>query len=302
MESKREDVMKRISQLRRLQLTGEISESEFDEQKEKILAEALPGSRAPEPASIDTRLPYRDTEARHGNRPLTVILPVVGLIALFAAVWLYGNFAHKIGRDSAPPPRIALRVPPPAVSGPPVSSAVPTAPLSDSESTSPTPSPKTAVGADVPPPAAAEPTPLNDRETSNERETALPLDRERKASDPPRDSLKAQTTEKSLPTAIGRCAETMVTKVVRRPYENGDPALANFGSAIQYKNGGGQISSEQNAGIDASIPGDRVQICLVTLPHNCPRGDNQGAVYHAINLRTGLDWEAPNSEHACGGA
>ena len=275
MESKREDVMKRISQLRRLQLTGEISESEFDEQKEKILAEALPGSRAPEPASIDTRLPYRDTEARHGNRPLTVILSVVGLIALFAAVWLYGNFAHKIGRDSAPPPRIALRVPPSA---------------------------KTAAGANVPPSAAAEPTPLNDRKTSNDRERALPRNEESKASEPPRGALKAQITEKSLPAAIGRCAETIVTKVVRRPYEKDDPAAVNFGSAIRYKNGGGQISSEQNAGIDASMPGDRVKICLVALPHNCPRGDKRGAVYHALNMRTGQEWDAPNSEHACGGA
>jgi len=269
MESKRKDVMKRISQLCRLLLTEEITEAEFEERREKILAEALPGNRAPDPASLDTRLPYRDTEARYGTVPLKVILPVVGLIALFAAVWLYGNFAHKTGRDSAPPPRIALRVPP---------------------------SPKTAAGANVPPSAAAEPTPLNDRET------ALPLNKESKASEPTRDTLKAQITGKSLPAAIGRCAETIVTKVVRRPYENGDPATANFGSAIQYKNGGGQISSEQNAGIDASMPGDRVKICLVALPHNCPRGDYQGAVYHALNMRTGQDWDAPNSKRACGGA
>jgi hypothetical protein len=268
MESKRKDVMRRISQLCRLLLTEEITESEFEERKEKILAEALPGNRAPDPASLGTRLSYRDTQARYGTVSLKVILPVIGLIALFAAVWLYGNFAHKTGRDSAPPPRIALRAPPP----------------------------KTAAGANVRPSAAAEPTPLNDRET------ALPRNKESKASEPPRDALKAQITEKSLPAAIGRCAETIVTKVVRRPYENGGPATANFGSAIQYKNGGGQISSEQNAGIDASMPGDRVQICLVALPHNCPRGDNQGAVYHALNMRTGQDWDAPNSERACGGA
>src|SRR5260370_37468082 len=86
MESKREDVMKPISQLCRLLLIGEITESEFEERKEKILAEALPGNRAPDPASLDTRLPYRDTEARYGTVPLNVILPVIGFIALFAAV------------------------------------------------------------------------------------------------------------------------------------------------------------------------------------------------------------------------
>ena len=113
---------------------------------------------------------------------------------------------------------------------------------------------------------------------------------------------EVQITEKPLPAAIGRCAETIVTKVVRRPYEKDDPAAVNFGSAIRYKNGGGQISSEQNAGIDASMPGDRVQICLVALPYNCPRGDKRGAVYHTLNMRTGQEWDAPNSEHACGGA
>src|SRR5258708_4205055 len=128
MVSKREDVM-RISQLCRLLLTGEITESEFEERKEKILAEALPGDRAPDPASLNTRLPYRDPEGRYGTVPLKVLLPAVGLIALFGAVWLYGNFAHKPGRDSPPPPRIALPVPPPAVSEPPGSSAVQTAHL-----------------------------------------------------------------------------------------------------------------------------------------------------------------------------
>ena len=267
MEPKRKDAMRRISQLGRLLLAEEITESEFEERKEKILAEALPGIRARRSVSLDTRLPYRDTEARYGGMPRNVILPVVGFIAFFLAAWLFENFAHNTGRNSAPPPRIALRVPPA----------------------------KTANGANVPPSAVAEPTPLNDREP------ALSLNQEGKASEPRRDALKAQITEKSLPAAIGRCAQTIVTKVVRRPYDNGDPAAANFGSAIRYKNGGGQISSEQNAGIDASMPGDRVQICLVALPHNCPRGDNRGAVYHALNMRTGQEWDAPNSERACGG-
>lgn len=294
MEPKREDVMKRISQLRRLQLSGEISESEFEDRKENILAEARSGSRASDPDPLDIRLPTRDTEARDRSGALKVIVPAVGLVAVLAAVWFYGDFAHTVGRDSVPPPRLARSAPPPAVAEPAAPSPDQTAMLPDSASTLPAPPPKAAAGANVPPPLAVEPVP------SNDREAAVPLNPENNAAAPPVVPLSTQTAA-SLPTAIGRCAQTIVTNVVRRPFDKDDPAMANFGSAIQYKNGGNQISAMQNVGIDASMPGDRVQICLVARPHNCPSGDNQGAIYHALNLRTRLDWDAPNSERVCAG-
>jgi len=43
-------------------------------------------------------------------------------------------------------------------------------------------------------------------------------------------------------------------------------------------------------------------LCLVSIPAGCPRGDVRGRIYRATNLRTGETWQAPDSEHSCGGA
>lgn len=100
-----------------------------------------------------------------------------------------------------------------------------------------------------------------------------------------------------LPTAVGRCSETTVQRTGSRL--QGAP---DSGSAIRYANGGAQVSYETIAGIRRSRPGDRVRLCLVSVPKNCPPGDDRGRVYRATNLRTGDSWEAPDSQHMCGGA
>jgi hypothetical protein len=74
------------------------------------------------------------------------------------------------------------------------------------------------------------------------------------------------------------------------------------GSAISYADGVSQVSYDQIAGIDASRAGDAIRLCLVSLPQNCPPGDDRGKVYSATNVRTGQTWSEPDSEHMCGGA
>ena len=74
------------------------------------------------------------------------------------------------------------------------------------------------------------------------------------------------------------------------------------GSAVQYVNGGVQISYDTIPAIHRSRIGDKVRLCLVRIPQNCPPGDDRGKVYKATNLRTGESWEAPDSQHSCGGA
>jgi hypothetical protein len=56
------------------------------------------------------------------------------------------------------------------------------------------------------------------------------------------------------------------------------------------------------AAIHRSRPGDKAKVCLVSIPKNCPPNDDRGKVYRATNLRTGESWEAPDSQHSCGGA
>ncbi len=99
-----------------------------------------------------------------------------------------------------------------------------------------------------------------------------------------------------LPTEIGACSGTTITEI---GYRLGDP---DTGSAISYANGGVQISYDTIAEIHRSKIGDAVTLCLVSVPEDCPPDDDRGKVYRATNLRTGESWEAPDSQHSCGGA
>jgi hypothetical protein len=101
----------------------------------------------------------------------------------------------------------------------------------------------------------------------------------------------------SLPKKVGQCTETAVKSVEYRL--EGAP---DSGSAISYANGGYQVSYEAVPAIRHSRRGDKIRLCLIELPTDCPPGDNRGKIYRATNLRTGETWELPDSEHACGGA
>jgi hypothetical protein len=100
----------------------------------------------------------------------------------------------------------------------------------------------------------------------------------------------------SLPTEIGACTETKIKEVTTRL---GTP---DSGTVVQYANGLIQISYETIAPATRSKPGDKANVCLVSVPKNCPPGDNRGKIYKATNLRTNESWEAPDSQHSCGGA
>lgn len=106
-----------------------------------------------------------------------------------------------------------------------------------------------------------------------------------------------------LPTRINQCSETTVAKVTTRLQDgNTGEEIAGSGSAVRYSNGGYQVSYDEILGINGSMPGDPVRLCLTAIPENCPPGDNRGRVYHAVNLRTHEEWDAPDAEHSCGGA
>ena len=69
-----------------------------------------------------------------------------------------------------------------------------------------------------------------------------------------------------------------------------------------FVNGGYQVSYATIAGLKGARAGDRVKVCLISIPDECPAGDDRGRVYHVTDLRTHKSWDAPNSEHSCGGA
>ena len=107
-----------------------------------------------------------------------------------------------------------------------------------------------------------------------------------------------------LPTRIGQCSTTQVADVTPRLDPGGPPKSEDFdsGTAVNFRNGGYQVSYEREAALLNSKPGDSVLMCLVAIPHNCPPGDNRGRVYTATNARTGATWTLPDSQHSCGGA
>ena len=110
-------------------------------------------------------------------------------------------------------------------------------------------------------------------------------------------STPAAVAAASAPSTVGECEETTVTQT--GPRLEGVP---DSGSTIVYANGTSQVSYDVIDGIDHSQTGDTVNLCLVSIPENCPPGDDRGRVYRATNARTGESWTAPDSQHMCGGA
>ncbi|ONG43665.1 hypothetical protein BKE38_28725, partial [Pseudoroseomonas deserti] len=111
---------------------------------------------------------------------------------------------------------------------------------------------------------------------------------------------EALAAEEALPRRVGDCAETTVRATGTR-LESGGRPVAGSGSQITYGNGGGQVSYDTVPGIEASRPGDRVRLCLVSVPRNCPANDARGRVYRATNLRSQGQWTLADSAHSCGG-
>ncbi len=116
-------------------------------------------------------------------------------------------------------------------------------------------------------------------------------------------SLTSSALAEPLPTHVGHCAGTRVKTVETRLVDGStNRPIPGSGSAIEFVNGGNQVSFEQVRAVDWSRRGDRVKICLVSIPKGCPPGDKRGRIYRTTNLRTGGSWTLPDSEHSCGGA
>lgn len=105
------------------------------------------------------------------------------------------------------------------------------------------------------------------------------------------------------PVRPGTCAFTHVREVSQR-LDDGvtHRVIPNSGSAVTLANGLYQVSYDQVGAVNRSRRGDPVWTCLMTLPQNCPPGDNRGKLYTTTNLRTEESWTLPDSAHGCGGA
>jgi len=110
----------------------------------------------------------------------------------------------------------------------------------------------------------------------------------------------------TLPTRVGECVTTTVKQVETRLVDgNTNIPVPGSGSAVEFANGGYQVSYDQVQAVDRSRPGDPAKMCLVFVPKrdkDCAPGDDRGVIYKTTNLRTHESWTLPNSEHPCGGA
>jgi hypothetical protein len=106
-----------------------------------------------------------------------------------------------------------------------------------------------------------------------------------------------------LPKRLGSCAKSSIKSIEPRIIDSvKNRPVPGSGSAVRFANDGYQVAYAMVPAIEQSKKGDRVRICLVSIPHNCPRGDERGRVYKTINLRTNKAWALPDAPRTCGGA
>jgi hypothetical protein len=102
----------------------------------------------------------------------------------------------------------------------------------------------------------------------------------------------------SLPQTIGQCVRTSIVNIADRF----GGKLPGMGTTVTFANSGFQVSYDAVPEIYHSRVGDPVLMCLVSIPQDCPPGDNRGRVYTTTNLRIQESWTLPDSQHSCGGA
>lgn len=99
---------------------------------------------------------------------------------------------------------------------------------------------------------------------------------------------------------VGQCENTTVEWI--GPRLQGVEGEAPDGTSIRFADAVRQVSYDREPAVLSSHMGDPARVCLIEIPKGCPPGDNRGRVYSATNVRTGEEWELPDSSHECGGA
>jgi hypothetical protein len=105
-----------------------------------------------------------------------------------------------------------------------------------------------------------------------------------------------------LPTKVGECFETTITSITDR-YGDDIPARpkkgADPGTIVRFSNSGVQVSMRRENSIVHSQVFDKVNMCLVEVPNECPN-DLRGRIYRTTNLRTKESWSLANDVRSCG--
>jgi hypothetical protein len=112
---------------------------------------------------------------------------------------------------------------------------------------------------------------------------------------------RADPPTTTLPNQVGQCTITKIASISTRFGEELKPG-SDDGTAVSFANGGQQVSYNYEPTVGQSHIGDEVLLCLVSVPKDCPPGDDRGKIYSTTNLKTSGSWLLPDAQHSCGGA
>ncbi len=128
-------------------------------------------------------------------------------------------------------------------------------------------------------------------------------DRWEPAPDPVFDEVLPGTERISqLPSKVGECFDTTITAITDRYGDDLSPRAkrgADPGTLVRFSNSGVQVSLKRENAVVHSQIFDKVNMCLVDVPKECPN-DLRGRVYRTTNLRTKETWSLANDIKSCG--
>lgn len=104
------------------------------------------------------------------------------------------------------------------------------------------------------------------------------------------------------PRQVGKCADTFIQEVSTRLSDGNGAPVEGSGTGVTLTNGVYLVSYDEIPALKRSKVGKRVKLCLLSIPSNCPPGDDRGRFYRLLNYRTRQSVELPDSQHMCGGA
>jgi len=134
---------------------------------------------------------------------------------------------------------------------------------------------------------------------------SAPPDRWEPAPDPVEEAFPGTERISQLPGKVGECAETTITSITDRYGQDIPPNRAKKGddpgTIVRFSNSGAQVSMRRENSVVHSQVFDKVSMCLVEIPKECPN-DIRGRVYRTTNLRTKESWSLANDIKSCGGA
>jgi len=105
-----------------------------------------------------------------------------------------------------------------------------------------------------------------------------------------------------LPNKVGECFDTTITAITDRYGDDLSPRAkkgADPGTIVRFSNSGVQVSLKRENAIVHSQIFDKVNMCLVDIPKQCPN-DLRGRIYRTTNLRTKESWSLANDIKSCG--